>query len=82
MFQILIFFLIIALVIFLIVFGMVGSVIYKVLAWLKGLLNPGRDNDRNDDTFMNTSDEGAATKNGQVIGNDEGEYVDFEEIKD
>lgn len=81
MFQILIFFLIIVFVIFLVMFGMVGSIIYKVLAWLKGFVNPDRANDRKDGTFVNGSDDRSETKSGQVISNDEGEYVDFEEIK-
>lgn len=74
--QIVFFILILAFVLFVIAVTMIGSGVMKFLLWCKGLFCRKQTNVSGDSrTYSNSQ-----TSN--VIKDDEGEYIDFEEVKE
>lgn len=77
--QIILFFVIIAftlIVVGLMILGVIGAHVMRFVMWVKGLFR------HSDSQYAEKSDQhGSKPQDGKVIGDDEGEYVDFEEVR-
>lgn len=80
--QIILFILIVAIVLVVVVVAMIGVNVMRLVMWFKGLFHREQPNVYGDSRSPSDSSNSRTSSEPRVIQDDEGEYVDFVEVKE